>query len=113
MTVSYEGIGAWSATCTTENAVEGQVVKIGGNGAAAKCSSGDAFCGVAGPVRGGVCAVQLGGLAEVCYSGETAPTAGVQVLTADGNGGVCVAGEGASYWVLSVDTAAGTCVIKL
>ena len=110
---SYEGIGAWSATFTTEDAVEGQVVKMSGSGAVAKCSAGDAFCGVAGAAPGAVCGVQLGGLVEVSSTRPAAPAVGMAVLTADGSGGVCTAGSGQSYLVVSVDEAAGKCVIKL
>ena len=113
MKLSYEGIGAWSATFTTADAVEGQVVKMSASGAVAKCSGGDGFCGVAGAVRGTVCGVQLGGLVEVSYSGDTAPAVGMAVLIADGSGGVCTAESGQSYLVVSVDEAAGKCVIKL
>ena len=69
MKVSYEGIGAWSATFETADAREGQVVKLSAPRTVSPCAAGDAFCGVAGPVRGGVCGVQLGGLAEVSYTG--------------------------------------------
>ena len=112
MNVSYEGIGAWSATFETADAREGQVVKLSAPRTVSLCTAGDAFCGVAGPVRGGVCGVQLGGLAEVPYSG-TAPQAGTAVLAADGQGGVRTAESGRSYLVAAVDEAAGTCVIKL
>ena len=112
MKVSYEGIGAWSATFETADAREGQVVKLSAPRTVSPCAAGDAFCGVAGPVRGGVCGVQLGGLAEVSYTG-TVPGVGNIGLTADGSGGVCVAESGAEYWVLAVDESAGRCVIKL
>lgn len=112
MKVSYEGIGAWSATFETADAREGQVVKLSAPRTVSPCAAGDAFCGVAGPVRGGVCGVQLGGLAEVSYTG-TAPGVGNIGLTADGSGGVCAAESGAEYGVLAVDDSAGRCVIKL
>ena len=112
MNVSYEGIGAWSATFETAYAREGQVVKLSAPRTVSLCTAGDAFCGVAGPVRGGVCGVQLGGLAEVSYTG-TAPGVGSIILTADGSGGVCTAESGTAYWVLAVDESAGRCVIKL
>ena len=59
------------------------------------------------------CAVQLGGLAEVKFSGTTAPVAGWATLTADGKGGVCTAQSGQTCLVAAVDETAGTCVIKL
>ncbi len=112
MKFSYEGIGAWSATFACDDAEEGQVVKLSAADTAAPCASADAFCGVCISKRGAVCAVQLGGLAQVTYSG-TAPAVGQAVLTADGKGGVCTAQSGQTCWVISVDAAAGTCVIKL
>ena len=60
MKVSYEGIGAWSATFETADAREGQVVKLSAPRTVSPCAAGDAFCGVAGPVRGGVCAAESG-----------------------------------------------------
>ena len=50
MKVSYEGIGAWSATFETADAREGQVVKLSAPRTVSPCAAGDAFCGVAGPV---------------------------------------------------------------
>ena len=64
---------------------------------------------------GEACTVQLGGLAEVEYSG-TAPAVGYAELVADGTGGVSKLGDnqsGSAYLVLSVDSAAGKAVIKL
>ena len=113
MKLSYEGIGAWSATFSANDVAEGQVVKLSGSGAVTKCGSGDGFCGVACSVRGTVCGVQLSGLAEVAYSGSSAPAVGLTALTADGSGGVCAAENGQSYLVVSVDEAAGKCVIRL
>ena len=113
MKLSYEGIGAWSATFTTADAVEGQVVKMSASGAVAKCSGGDGFCGVAGAVRGTVCGVQLGGVVSVPYTGA-APAVGYALLAADGSGGVkSVSTGGRSYLVLSVDTAAKTVTFVL
>ena len=112
MKLSYEGIGAWSATFTGETVQEGQVVKVSGSGAAAPCDSGEAFCGVALTVRGGVCAVQLGGLAEVKYSGD-APAVGFAALSADGQGGVAADEGGSTYLVAAVDETAKICTIRL
>ena len=114
MKLSYEGIGAWCATFEVdpETVAEGQVVKIGASNTAAACSAADKFCGVVRSLRAGVCAVQLGGLAEVKFSG-TAPAAGWATLTADGKGGVCTAESGQTCLVAAVDETAGTCVIKL
>ena len=112
MKFSYEGIGAWNATFACDGAEEGQVVKLSASDTAAPCDSADAFCGVCISVRGDVCAVQLGGLVQVAYSGA-APGVGETTLTADGEGGVCAAENGQTCLVVSVDTAAGTCVIRL
>lgn len=128
MNISFEGIGAWCATFLHGGVTEGQVVKLTAAGTVGACAGGDAFCGVAGAVRGDVCAVQLGGLARVKYSGETAPAVGYTRLAADGSGGVCIsaagataqaeesagaADTGAAYLVVDVDAADSTCVIKL
>lgn len=112
MKYSFEGIGGWSATFTTDNAQEGQTVKLSGNGAVSACNAGENFCGVAEAVRNGYCGVQMSGLACVKYSG-TAPTPGEVKLAADGQGGVSTASSGNSYLVVAVDEAAETCVIKL
>lgn len=112
MNLSYENIGAWSATFLADQIKEGEVVKVTEDATVGTCASGDAFCGVAGQVRGVYCAVQLSGLATVPFSG-TAPSVGNAILTADGKGGVCTAAKGETYLVLAVQEADGTCVIKL
>ena len=112
MKLSYEGIGAWSATFATETAVAGQVVKMSGTETVAACADGEAFCGVARNVRNGVCAVQLGGLTEVAYSGG-APAVGQATLVANGQGGVRTNASGQSVLVIAVDEGAEKCVIKL
>ena len=118
MSISYQGIGEWCAAfhCGA-NVSEGMVVKAGAAGTAAKCSAQDGFCGVVRAVAHDrkACSVQLGGLAEVKYSG-TAPAVGYAELVADGTGGVSKPGDnqsGSAYLVLSVDSAAGKAVIKL
>ena len=112
MKLSYEGIGAWSATFTGETVQEGQIVKMSGSGAVAPCENGDTFCGVALTVRGGVCAVQLGGMAEVKYSGG-APAVGYTALIADGQGGVTAGAGGRTCLVAAVDESAQICTISL
>lgn len=117
MNISFEGIGEWCATFGCGAGVsEGITVKAGADGTAAKCSAQDGFCGVVRAVArdGKACSVQLGGLAKVGYSGETAPSVGYGKLSADGAGGVSVdAGKGREYLVLSVDSTEKTAVIKL
>ena len=117
MSISYQGIGEWCATfhCGA-NVSEGMVVKAGAAGTAAKCSAQDGFCGVVRAVAHDrkACSVQLGGLAEVSYSGATAPAVGYGKLSADAYGGVSVdAAKGREYLIVSVDSAAKTAVIKL
>ncbi len=117
MSISYEGIGAWCATMNCGTGVsEGMVVKAGAGDMAAKCSAQDGFIGVVRAVGhdGKACSVQLGGLAAVRYSGETAPSVGYGKLSADAAGGVSVdAAKGREYLILAVDSAAETAVIKL
>ena len=113
MEVSFQGIGAWCATFMGEELKEGQVVKVSGSGAAAACAAGDDFCGVVVKAGPETCAVQLGGMAAVAYSG-TAPELGYTALCADGSGGVKTATDGGrSLLVAAVDTAAQRAVIKL
>ena len=117
MSISYQGIGEWCATFGCGAGVsEDTVVKVGADGAAARCGAEDAFCGVVRSVArdGKACSVQLGGLATVCYSGEEAPKSGCGRLVADGVGGVCVSAEkGREYLILDVDSTEKTVVIKL
>ena len=112
MKLSYEGIGAWSATFAAKQDMSGQVVKITTADTVEPCADGNAFCGVAGPERNGVCAVQMSGFAEVPYTGS-APAVGKTTLSANGSGGVKADPSGAAFWVVSVDKTAEKCVIKL
>jgi len=115
MSFSYEGIGEWCATFEAVNAAEGKVVKLSGNGKVTGCAANDAFCGVVRAVShdGKACSVQLGGMATVPYSGQTAPGVGFAKLAADGAGGVAVNANGASYLAVAVDTAEKTVTIRL
>ena len=115
----YEGIGQWAATFACSGQVkEGEVVKLSGNGTVSACGSGEAFAGVV--ISAGrddaACAVALGGLATVGYTGTTVPAAGWNTLTADGSGGVKTAGEtdtGRQVLVVDVDTTAQTVTFAL
>lgn len=105
MKISYEGIGQWAATFACSGVTEGQIVKVSGNGTAAGCESGDAFCGAAVSVArtGDACSVALGGLVTATFTG-TAPAPGYTALSADGTGGVKCSESGRSYLVVSADT---------
>ena len=116
MNVSYEGIGQWAATFACAGVTGGQVVKVSANGTVAKCAEGGSFDGVVLSVArdGKACSVAMGGMVTVSYSGDTAPAAGWNSLTADGSGGVTVASTGGkSYLAVDVDTTAGTMTIVL
>lgn len=108
MNLSYEGIGQWAATFASDQAVEGQVVKLSGNGTAAPCKTGDGFCGVALSVSRdqSACTVALGGMVTVGFTG-TAPALGWSGLCADGSGGVKADSAGRSYRVVDVDSDGG------
>lgn len=114
MRVSYEGIGQWAATFACEQAKEGQMVKICGNGEVGGCSAGDSFCGQVLSVGrdGGACAVALGGMVTAGYSG-TAPSLGWCGLAANGKGGVQAAADGQTYLVADVDETAQTVTFVL
>ena len=118
MNISYQGIGEWCATFLCDDLTEGEVVTVTDDGEVDECTAGDIFCGIVKSVAhdGSACSVQLGGLAEVGYSGDDVPELGYNELVADGTGGIKVAGEddvGMNYLVISVDTTAKTAVIKL
>ena len=106
MKISFEGIGQWAATfaCGRELA-EGQVVKVCGNGTVDDCADGDGFCGVTMAVDGdgGACAVIMGGMVTVPYSGSD-PALGWSALCADGTGGIKVDTAGQKHQVVDVDT---------
>lgn len=108
MSISYEGIGQWAATFTCDRAAEGEVVKISGNGTVSACADGEAFCGVvlSRGRDGAACAVALGGMVSVSYSGVSAPALGWTSLCADGTGGVKADGSGRSCLVVDVDESA-------
>ena len=111
MDVSFQGIGEWAATFTGSDLKKGQVVKPSASGAVAACGDGENFCGVVLQCGGGLCAVQLGGLATVACSG-TAPGVGFALLAGDGDGGVkTVTQGGRSYLVTAAD--GGNITIKL
>ena len=117
MDICFEGVGQVAATFKVDSskAVQpGMAVTLTTGGTVGLGSAGDLPCGVLlGGVRDGAAAVQIGGVAEVGYSG-TAPQAGWQMLACDGTGGVKgVTEDGLNCLVLTVDTAAGTAVIKL
>ena len=108
MNISFEGVGQWGATFACADVEVGNVVQMKDNGTVGPCASGDTFAGVATHVGrdGAACTVALGGAVTCAYSG-TAPTAGWNKLSADGNGGVSVNSAGHDYLVLDVDEAAG------
>ena len=114
MSVSFRGIGQVCATFLGSG-TEGKVVKVSGASTVAPCSAGDDFCGVAVCVKDGACAVQVAGFVTVPYSGETAPSVGYAMLSADGDGGVTTAeaNAGREFLVVDVDTVAETVTILL
>ena len=67
------------------------------------CENGDSFIGTAVNAKGEYACIKLSGYAEFDYSG-TAPTVGVCILAADGNGKVCVSDTGRQFIVTNVNT---------
>lgn len=117
MSISFEGIGEVSATFRAQNnaAIKpGNVLCLTDNLEVGLGSAGTIPCGVAASVSSdGYVGVVISGLLEVPYTGTSAPTAGWNTLAADGLGGVSVPTEGgASFLVISVDSAAHTAIIK-
>ena len=100
--ISFDDIGNVMATFYADEGVEdGQVVKVTANGTVGHCMEGDAFCGVAGQVRRGAVAVQVGGFMQVSTTGEVG--LGRVKLAADGKGGVKVAEDGVQALVVQVE----------
>lgn len=119
MSISFEGIGEMTATFLAEEDSQvkpGDVVCLTGNGQVGLGKTADVPCGVAATVsEDGCVGVQIGGLAEVTYSGS-APTVGWNKLSADGEGSVSAAAsadDGMSFLVVRVDTGSKTAVVKL
>lgn len=131
MRISFDGIGEVAATFQVEESSAlkaGDAACLTGDMQVGLGKTGDIPCGVVLSVAKDGCAgVQIGGLAQVRYSGTTAPQAGWCALCADGAGGVSIpekpetgtqadtqAGtHSAMYLVVSVDSAGKTAVIKL
>ena len=115
MKISFEGIGQWAATFACgDDVAEGQVVKVSDNGAVGTCAAGDAFCGVAAAVGSdkAACAVVMGGMVTVSYSGSE-PALGWSGLSADGAGGVKADTGGQKYVVADVDATGKTVTFAL
>ena len=105
MKISFEGIGQWAATFACSGGMaEGQVVKVSANGEVSACTDGDSFAGVAAVVGrdSAACAVALGGMVSVAYTGS-APALGWSGLVANGTGGVKADADGHKYLVVDVD----------
>jgi hypothetical protein len=114
MKISLNGCGENVATFEAESTVTAGVpVKMTGNGVVGVCADKDHFCGVAISVRGGFAAVQLGGYAQVPYSGADAPAVGYQTLSGTADGKVQAEGTGRSILVTDVDDTAKLCGIVL
>jgi len=110
MKISLNGCGENVATFEADISVTaGMPVKMTGNGIVGACAAKEQFCGLAVSVRGGFAAVQLGGYAQVPYSGAAAPAVGYQTLNGAGDGRVQVEATGRSILVTDVDTTAKTC----
>ena len=109
--VSFDGIGARTATFACEDGVkDGQVVKVVGPGRVGACAAGDRPCGVAHSARNGFAAVQVGGFAAVAVSGSVSE--GWTALEADGLGGMKQAEkDGTVYLVAEAD--GGSAVLML
>ena len=96
-----------SCKCTfacANDAVQGQMVKISGNGAVAACTEGEKFAGQIAAVGrdGAACSVVLGGMVTAVYTGS-APALGWNGLSANGTGGVQTDASGREHLVVDVD----------
>lgn len=109
MTVSFKGYDEKTATFKTQGLCSpGHTVAMADNATVKPCGDADDFIGVCVNVKGEYACVQLGGYAQLAFTGDTAPTVGFCALTADGKGGVCVAESGRTLLVTDVDAAGKT-----
>lgn len=113
MKVNFNGIGDKTVTFKAENVTEGAVCKVSANGTVTACTSGELFAGVARHIRAGYADVQLGGYAQLAYTGSTAPKLGWCGLSADGSGGVKADADGRQYLVVEMDASKGTLSVFL
>ena len=114
MEISFEGIGQVAATFMAEEGVQpGMAAAMTADSTIGVGEAGGALCGVVLGVKNGMAAVQVGGMAQVGWSG-TAPAIGMNTLAVDGAGKVkTVSTGGVSCLVVSVNTGDSTAVIKL
>ena len=115
MSIFFNGIGEVYATfhCSDQElTAQNSVVSMVGSGAVGLCPSGGIPCGVASPGRSGACRVQVGGFAQVRFSGS-APEVGYVSLAGDGKGGVMVSDLGRKMLVVASDRSAHTVTVLL
>ncbi|MER2080729.1 MAG: hypothetical protein ABS876_04315 [Ruminococcus sp.] len=101
MNVNFNGFNENVATFIAANNITatGLPVKPSAEGAVAKCSSGDAFCGIVVGLRGGYASVQLSGYAE--FPAAAKITVGFKKLAADASGKVAENANGREYLVVN------------
>ena len=114
MEFSFEGIGQVAATFAAADVVQpGMAVALTADSTVGLGKAGDALCGVALSVKGGMAAVQVSGMVEVGWSG-TAPAIGMGTVAVDGTGKIkTVTSGGVNCLIVSVNTGDSTAVIKL
>lgn len=107
--LSYEKSGT-----VTKGTHEGKAAHITTDGKAAVGGADESFRGPIANIEDDVITVQVRGLAELPYT-STAPTVGAwNKLECGASGAVQIdATNGVPFFVESVDTSAGTCVIDL
>lgn len=109
MGISFEGIGQWAATFACEQVEPGWVVQIADRGKVSPCGDGGKFHGVALSVSrdGSACAVALGGIVQVPYTGAV-PGTGMVGLASNGLGGVRMDPMGTQRLVVDLDESGKT-----
>lgn len=114
MEISFKGIGQVAATFEADGDIRpGMAVALTGAGKVGKGKAGDLPCGVVLSVKNDMACVQIGGMAEVSWSG-TAPSVGFGALACDGAGKLkTVSSGGITCMIASVNTADSTAVVKL
>ena len=103
MNVNFNGFNENVTTFIAGTGVEpGALVKVSADGTVAKCSSGEAFCGVCVGARGDYAAVQLSGYAQLHAGSKIA--VGYKKLASDGSNNAAVNTNGRELLVVDSDT---------
>ncbi len=94
MSVAFQGMGSMVVTFQADLATTGNFAALVSNNTVKNANGGVAPVGLILNKRNDHAAVQTQGYIQANYSGDTAPSLGLQKLVADGTGGLRLEGTG-------------------